>query len=333
MDLLQRAVRAYYDSTSSFVHTRDVELSLRTAVDLIQNLNELMMGSTVDAQYKRVLANVARRKTIDGFKYLRNLIMHTPTPIKATPSAAFGGMATGVRTYFQWSKADPNAHAMLRPSTQKLGPTYDSDFDGGPVLESLLNALEVFASVDSKLVSRDKQGRWLEFPLRHQAGINSRIHPEEPKGRSAALAWLHDHAPGGDFRVVLSTFNSGGIEMVGGLTFIGSWSFQSFVEDRDQIDTDIRGGYPYFLAPDVNFVATSLQKWPGNDRGGASFAGFRLASPPDPVLACSSLTGQTIASHSFQNIDFQREAGMHGPSASSYTDRRSARMAAWYPVS
>jgi hypothetical protein len=125
---------------------------------------------------------------------------------------------------------------------------YDQYLKGEEVVGTLLDAAHFFFEVCPDLVHRDTNGEWTGFPLRHQAGVPNRLHPEEPLDEAAALLWLAQRRPGGDCRVISGSLPSADNEVIiYGFTFIGHCSFTPFSETAEQINTDITNGYRYHL--------------------------------------------------------------------------------------
>lgn len=159
---------------------------VRSAVAFIQKLNDVMRTELAAGDYRALFnARLARgdpgARTIEGFRYVRNVGQHLLHPVVPEAGGVVGSnLGLGFRSWSHWAEVPGDVHARLHAPTQSLKPHYDHLIAGRSTLDPLLDACKFFAEVCPQLVHRDDIGEWTGFPLRVQWGTTDRIHPDEP---------------------------------------------------------------------------------------------------------------------------------------------------------
>lgn len=306
---------------------------VRTLVVFVEVLNEVLCKDfSGQAFYRSLFDSPAdpRVELIEAFRYVRNVGQHLIHPVAPDPTAAVGGVGLGFRTFATWQPVPAPVHARLRASTQKLKVHFDTHLVGKDVIETTLDAAKFFWQVCPDLVHRDSNSEWTGFPLRHQAGVSTRLHPEEPVDRAAALAWMATRRPGGDFRVVCGCLHDAGGPIVFGLTLRHGCAFTPFFETPEQVEADIATGYAYYEAeiePNMS-ICSSLHDvsgpfpsvWCSNDLP-PTWIGLPIAKPR---------TGSEWSS--FETIDFWRYQWLGEGDPHGFLTRRERRLSAWFPL-
>jgi len=249
---VQVSIGDYYRETARTDDPDALATRVRSCVGFIQVLNELLRKQSGANRVYNAMFDAPedpRISVIRAFEYARHLTQHVLHPVRPDPSALIGGFGLGMRIYAVWEEVPSSAHGRLKDTTKVLKPDYDQNLNGEEVTGTFLDAARFFFEVCPDLVHRDTNGEWTGFPLRHQAGVPNRLHPEEPLDEAAALLWLAQRRPGGDRRVISGSLRSADDELViYGFTFVGRCSFTPFFETVEQVNTDITNGYPYHLA-------------------------------------------------------------------------------------
>ena len=249
---VQTSIGDYYRSTATFDASVDLLATrVRSCLSFVQVVNGLLEARPEFPDYTAMFKppEDPRTTVILGFEYVRNVAQHIAHPVRPDPAAAVGGIGLGYRTYATWQDIPSAAHDQLWPRTQKLKSHYDHNLRGQEVTGTLLDVTRIFAEICPDLVHRRPNGEWTGFPLSHQAGVHSRLHPEEPDDPHTALAWMASRRPGGDCRVICGSLtDSVQTPVVFGLTFVADCAFVPFFETAEQIAADIAVGFDYFEA-------------------------------------------------------------------------------------
>lgn len=340
---VQVSITDYYRGTTGFVEDAEqFTTPVRATVAFIQKVHEVLRKDFGQSdRYRQVFATRLAggdpgAETIEGLRYLRNVGQHLIHPVVPDTSRVVGSnMGLGFRTSALWAPIPPAVHRSLHTTTQPLQVHYNSRLLGRDVLDTFLDAARFFWEVCPKAIHRAAGGEWTGFPLRHQAGVATRLHPEEPKWDSMnrrdwdrARRWMDTRRPGGDFRVICGRLTTEAGTLLVGCTFRGHASFQGFAETPDQVAADIALGYPNHAADPIGHVEPQIGTW---DRGG-EFTPYFLSSAPvadwigEPIAAAPEGRGFV----SFQDRDsWQHIADL---SLSSRLDRRNQRLGAWFPI-
>lgn len=340
---VQVSITDYYRGTTGFVEDAEqFTTPVRATVAFIQKVHEVLQHDFGQkARYQQVFARRLAggdpgAETIEGLRYVRNVGQHLIHPVVPNASRVVGNnMALGFRTSALWADVPRRVHRSLRPTTQRLRVHYDAHLLGSDVLDTFLDAARFFWEVCPGAIHREAGDEWTGFPLRHQAGVATRLHPEEPKWDSMdrrdwdrVRRWMDTRRPGGDFRVICGRLTTEAGTLLVGCTFRGHASFQGFAETPDQVTADIALGYAYHAADPTGHVEPQAGEW---DRGG-KFTPFFLSS-----AAVADWIGEPLTTapegpdfFCFQDRGFwQHVADL---SLSSPLDRRDQRLAAWFPI-
>lgn len=273
---LQVSIGDFYRCSNGFGVEADVLATpVRACIGFVQVLNELLRKQTSRAvEYRSMFETPAdgRVGIIEAFEYVRHVTQHVD-PVRPTSAATFGGVGLGFRTYARWQTVPLALHERLTTSTKALRPRYEQHLQDQEVVGTLFDAARFFAEVCPDLVHRQDNGEWTGFPLRHQPGVSSRLHPEEPEDEAEALRWMARRRPGGDFRVITGSLtDSERGPIIFGLTFTHRCAFVPFFETVDQVNDDLALGFDYYEA-DVAANTTEM----GGDFG----------LPPGRSVLCS----------------------------------------------
>lgn len=331
---VQSSVADYYRRTAGFAVEADaLATPVRACASFVQVLNERLRGlSNGQADYRLMFETPEdpRVGIILALKYARDVAQHVPHPVRPAPSAVFGGFGLGYRTYAIWEDIPMSAHGRLKRVTQQLKSHFDRHLRGRPVTDTLLEAASFFAEVCPDIVHRQPNGEWTHFPLSHQAGVASRLHPEEPLDRTAALAWMDSRCPGGDLRVLCGSFDGPDAKVLFGLTFSGDCAFTPFFETADQVSADLAAGFLYFEG-DIGSNTHECREQFGLTDGRSSV----LCSRQPIADWAEELTA--VPEHeehaTFLTVDFWRGlwAMESGPNGQAFITRRERRLNASVP--
>lgn len=333
---VQSSVADYYSRTAGFgVEADALATPVRACASFVQVLNERLRGlSNGQADYRSMFETPEdpRVGIILAFKYARDVSQHVPHPVRPVPSALFGGgFGLGDRTYAIWEDIPMSAHGRLKHVTQQLKPHFDRHLRGRAVTDTLLEAASFLAEVCPDIVHRQPNGEWTHFPLSHQAGVSSRLHPEEPVDHAAALAWMNSRRPGGDLRVLCGSLGGPDASVLFGLTFRGRCAFTPFFETADQVSADLALGFEYYEGD----IGSNTHE------GGAQFG----CTDGRRSVLCSKLpiadwAGEPVAAvpeyaehTAFASVDFWRDiwALESAPNGQAFITRRERRLNASVP--
>jgi hypothetical protein len=330
---LQVSIGDYYWCSEGFVEADVLATPVRSSIGFVQVLNELLRKQTSRAaEYRAIFEPPAdpRAGIIQAFEYVRHVTQHID-PVRPQSAATFGGASLGFRTYAIWKEVPSSVHGRLTSTTKALKPTYEHHLQGQEVVGTLLNAARFFAEVCPDLVHRQANGEWTGFPLGHQPGVSSRLHPEEPDDQVAALAWMARRRPGGDRRVVcgsLTDVTKGPILF--GLTFTNRCAFVPFFETADQVNDDIALKFEYYEA---DVAANTLEK--GSEFGMPAGRSVLCSEKPVPHWAGVPLNeAPRKEDHAtFGGIDLWRSLWLQeaSPGSQSFLTRRERRLNASLP--
>jgi hypothetical protein len=215
-----------------------------------------------------------------------------------------------------------------------LKPYYDKHLRDHLVLETLLDVANYFATICPLCVHTDSRGEWTGFPLRSQPGVHTRLHPAEPPlvygdadAQQRNADWLNRRRPGGDFRLICGKATDDGRDVLLGITFIGNASFSPFVEATDQVETDIAGGFPYYLCTDGSRLRSRAM---GPYRHGDTVQGIVSAVPLDDWLGEPLANVASIGDYSvlLPPDEWRRQIYLN---RTDHLVRRAQRMAATFP--
>ena len=340
---VQISIENYYRQTTGFIEDAEhFTTPVRATVVFIQKVNEVLAKDFgQQGRYKRVFAaRLARHdrgaETIEALRYVRNVGQHLIHPVRPESAQVVGSnMGLGLRTSAVWVDIPRSVHRSLRPGTQKLRSLYDAHLVGNNVLDTFLDAARFFWEVCPECVHRAPGGEWTGFPLRHQAGVASRLHPEEPSwdGRDKrslmrAQRWMNNRRPGGDRRLICGQLTTEDGAVIFGCTFRGRATYQGFAETADQINRDIALGYPYHIVDPSDHLTMKNDM---SDYGGAFTEFFVSVAPLDSWIGEPIVTAPTKDDFIvFQAPEFwQRVISL---SLTSPLDRRNQRLAAWFPI-
>lgn len=333
---LQVSTADYYRNTSGFLELPDqFTTPARAAVAFVVKVHEVLLKDFGQQSKYRVvfddrLASGDRgAETIEGFRYLRNVGQHLIHPVVPSTNAVVGGMNVGYRSYGLWEQVPRSIHIRLRSGTQSLKGFYDRHLLGEEVVATLLNAARFFAEVCPMIPHRSDSGEWTGFPLRHQAGVPSRLHPLEPAESAKSQRWMKALPPGGDFRLVCGRCTVQGVSYVVGLTFRGSVSYTPFVERDEQVVRDIQTGYRYHRGVPGTDMASGTVPY---DLGGATVNYFASPDPIDKWIGPPVVRPPSGGDYStFGDLrSFWRPVVLH--SIADLLTAREQRMAAWFPI-
>jgi len=228
---LQVSIADYYRNTSGFLELADqFTTPARAAVTFVVKVHEVLLKDFgQQAKYRQVFdarlaGGDAGAEIIEGFRYLRNVGQHLIHPVVPSTNAVVGGMQVRYRSYGLWQQVPRSTHRRLRSGTQSLRGFYDRRLLGEEVVDTLLSAARFFAEVCRMIPHLKENGEWTGFPLRHQAGVGSRLHPMEPRETTESQRWMNSRAPGGDFRLICGRCTVRDVSYVVGLTFRGNVS-------------------------------------------------------------------------------------------------------------
>jgi len=331
---LQVSIGNYYRCSEGFgVEAEVLATPVRSSIGFVQVLNELLRKQTSRAaEYCAIFEPPvdSRAGIIQGFEYVRHVTQHID-PVRPQSAAIFGGAGLEFRTYATWEEVPLSVHGRLTSNTKALKPTYEHNLQGREVVDTLLDAARFFAEVCPDLVHRQANGEWTGFPLRHQPGVSSRLHPEEPDDQIAALAWMTRRRPGGDLRVVcgsLTDVTKGSILF--GFTFTNQCAFVPFFETPDQVNDDIALKFAYYEA---DVAANTLEK--GSEFGMPAGRSVLCSEQPVPHWAGLPLSEAprkedhaTFALLDFWHTLWMQEAASGAPS---FLTRRERRLNASQP--
>ena len=333
---VQVSIEDFYRSSTGFgVDAEVLATPAKNAISAVQALNDLLTNAF---SQKRAYGHLfdpplnPLAEVICAFKYVRNVAQHVIHPVEPASNAVVGGVGLGFRTFSLWPAVPVSVHAQLRPATQALQPHYQARLMGREVVETLLEAAQFFWEVCPDLVHRRADGEWTGFPLRHQAGVSSRLHPEEPIDALRAANWMDARRPGGDLRVLCGSLDGLGGPTLFGLTFLGRCALVPFFESTEQVNHDISLGYTYHRG-DVrehtrpnNTIQDRCGLFAGilcSEKGLDSWIGDALSAAP-----CQD-AGTTYA-----DLDFweQLRSLEQTPNPQWFLTRRERRLFAWFPI-
>ena len=331
---LQVSIGNYYRCTEGFgVEAEELATPVRSSIGFVQVLNELLRKQTSrTAEYCAIFEPPVdpRAGIIQAFEYVRHVSQHID-PVRPQSAATFGGAGLGFRTYATWKEVPWSVHGRLTSSTKALRPIYEQNLQDQEVVGTLLNATRFFAEVCPDVVHRQSNGEWTGFPLRHQPGVLSRLHPEEPDDQVAALAWMARRRPGGDLRVVCGSLTDdlkGSILF--GLTFTNGCAFVPFFETPDQVNDDIALKFEYYEA---DVAANTLEK--GREFGMPASRSVLCSEQPVPHWAGAPLSEAPRKENhaTFARLDFWHTLWLQETSsdAQSFLTRRERRLNASHP--
>ena len=326
---LQVSIGDYYRrSEGSGVEAEVLATPARSSIGFVWVLNELFRKQTSrTAEYCAIFEPPMglQAELIQAFEYLRHVTQHID-PVHPQSAATVGGAGLEFRTYATWKEVPSSVHERLTSSTKALKPIYERNLQGQEVVGTLLNAARFFAEVCPDIVHRQANGEWTGFPLRYQAGVSARLHPEEPEDQVAALAWMARRRPGGDLRVVCGSITDATRgPILFGLTFTGGCAFVPFFETLDQVNDDIALKFEYYEA---DVAANTLEKGP--EFGMPASRSVLCSEQPVPQWAGAPLSEAprkedhaTFARLDFWNTLWSLEAGSD---AQSFLTRRERRL-------
>jgi hypothetical protein len=329
---LQVAVRSYYDESTGFVDAETLSTPAKNAVVAVQTLHDLLSNQySYRSQYLDLFGKSAHlTETILAFKYLRNVIQHVIHPVKPSNKSAVGGMGIGYRTYCSWSEVPLSVDQQLRPGTRALRLHSENRLTDRSVTDTLLDALHFFSVSCPGLIHRRASGEWTGFPLRHQAGVAARLHPEEPGSEFDAIEWLASRLPGADRRLILGAATCDGSQYIYGANVLGRALVSPFFEKDEQIQRDIDIGFPYHrAAPKEHLTSVSIPdrcdafaNTPVSADPPDTWMGSPLSRPPQEDDFCLHLTEEYWLGQLLWELN--------NPQA--YMTRRMRRLCAWYPI-
>jgi hypothetical protein len=184
---VQVSIADYYRLTSGFIEDpAHFTTPVRATVAFIQKLNDVFRSDFGQRdRFKtifrnRLAAGDRGTETIEAIRYVRNVGSHQIYPVQPSTARIVGNQRLGYRTSALWEPIPRAVHRKTHPPTQALKPHYDQHLQGQPVLDSFLDAARFFWLVCPLVVDRNEVGEWTGFPLRHQAGVDTRLHPDIP---------------------------------------------------------------------------------------------------------------------------------------------------------
>lgn len=331
---LQVSIGDYYSCSEGFgVEDEVLATPVRSCIGFVQVLNELLRKQTgKTAEYCAIFDPPAdsRAGIIQAFEYVRHVTQHID-PVRPQSAATFGGAELGFRTYATWKEVSSSVDGRLTSRTRALKPLYEANLQDREVVGTLLDAARFFAEVCPDMVHRQANGEWTGFPLRHQPGVSTRLHPEEPDDQVAALAWMERRRPGGDLRVICGSLSDATNDpILFGLTFTHQCAFVPFFETPDQVNHDIAMRFSYYEA---DVAENTLEK--GSEFGMP--AGRSVLCSDQPV---SNWAGAPLREASrgedhatFASLDFWRTLWLQetGSNPQSFLTRRERRLNASAP--
>jgi hypothetical protein len=332
---IQVSIADYYRSSTGFVTADDLATPVRTCMAFIQVLNDVLRKDfSKQAGYRALFdpPHDPRTELIQAFKYIRNVGQHVRHPVKPNASQVVGGIGLGYRTFASWEDVPRSVHQRLLTPTKELKVHYDAHLLGKEVTDTFLEAARFFWEICPDLVDRQSNGDWTGFPLRHQAGVSGRLHPEEPQDQTEAVTWMSARRPGGDLRVVCGCLCEPTGDMVFGLTFLGPWAFTPFFETPEQVLADLALGFPYHEGD----VQTNTH-WVEHlcDLSGSFPPTLRSKEATDCWVGDPIQTLRTGNEWvNFNSADFWREQLWPEQSGNqqSFLTRRERRLNAWFPI-
>ncbi|HEX7165518.1 MAG TPA: hypothetical protein VF230_00925 [Acidimicrobiales bacterium] len=339
---VQVSIADYHRRTAGFIaDPDDYTTPVRSAVAFIQKLNDVMRTELATPDYRILFeARLARgdhgARTIEAFRYVRNVGQHLLHPVVPEPDAVFGNnLGLGFRTSSHWRGVPPDVHVLLHEPTRALKPHYDQLVACRPTLEPLLDACQFFAEICPELVHRDETGEWTGFPLRVQWGTMDRIHPDEPihtfadrvGSEDALRRWLDARPPGGDFRWIAAKVTTSTDEYLCGLTFRDGVAYLGFSESLAQVEQDIGAGYRYWHGVPTGNLAVAGEI---TDRTGASFT--PVSTTRDVAEWATSAAQGKLGGADY--CHWQGPGYWEGAirRAMDLNVRRGERLNAWYPI-
>lgn len=243
---IQLAVANYYELTARSGDVDELGTSVRAFLTSVQQLNESLMKRVADAAtYEALKVQNGTEALIDAAKYARNVVEHVLHVVRPDDDTSLIGGMHGLRTYAQWAHIPTGADAELHKGTRALRPSYVATVEGREIVEVMLDVLHAFWTIAPDMVHRDHLGEWTGFPLRNQAAVGARLHPEEPTDLGAAEDWLNSRRPNGTTRLVCGQLTFEGGQLTYGFTFIGQYTFSPFVESAAQVARDITNRMRY----------------------------------------------------------------------------------------
>lgn len=340
---VQVSINDYYKLSSGVVRSSEsFTTPVRSTVAFIQKVNDVLRSDFAQ-QHKfrrifkdRLAAGDRGAMTMEGVRYVRNVGQHLIHPVAPSAARVVGGMRLGYRTSAIWSPVPKSVHARLRPETQALKPYFDACIIGNSVADTFLDAARFVWEVCPLAVHRQDDGEWTGFPLRHQAGVSDRLHPEEPvwhpmdpESVKVAVRWMNRRRPGGDCRVICGRVIEAGIPWVFGLTFRQGAAYTQFFEMPEQVRADIDLGYPYHSGSPAENLKTQGET---PDYGG-TFPAFLFS--PSPLAAWAGEPITTLPAGGEYSTYGSMEEFWRPPLRRSIVDplvRREHRLAAWFPI-
>jgi len=332
---IQTSIASYYRCSTGFVDAERLATPVRACVAFIQVVNDVLRNDfSQQALYRSLfeLPHDPRVEILQAFQYVRNVGQHLIHPVAPDAAHAVGGIGLGYRTYARWQEIPLNVHARLHSGTQALKVYYDTHLLGKEVTTTFLAAARVFWEICPDSVDRRPNGEWTAFPLRHQPGVDLRLHPEEPEDRYAALQWMARRKPGGDSRVICGCLQESTGDVVFGLTFSGHCAFTPFFETPGQVRADAALGFPYFIG---NVVTNT--HWVDHlcDVGG-EFPPALCSTDPVEQWVGAPISDPSVGDEwtTFETPDYWRSLfaleGADHPGW--FATRRERRLNAWFPI-
>lgn len=331
---LQRSISAFYAETGRSASLDTLGTHARSFLVNTQVVNEFLSNTIAD---KNTYLGLFGQKTagtsiIQAVKYARNLSQHVLHVVRPADNYRIIGGVMGMRIYVVWDDVPAEAHAALRPSTQKLRGDYDAELNGQEVVGTMLAVARFFSTVAPAIVHRDHRGEWTGFPLMSQPGVGAPIHPEEPGAQEAAHRWLNQRTPGGDIRVVSAQLTVDDTTYLLGHTFVGRVSFAPFVETLAQVEQDMAEGFPYVIGETSAHVTDCSDDFPEARQGGVFRSSTDVTDWTTPFVH-DGRTEDWCTDYTLEEWQGMRrvEQGSGIFSSSSYGVRRARRLNAFVP--
>jgi hypothetical protein len=263
MHALQRQIHHVWMATTQVetsLHSVDAEtvsIDLASALVTIRTLDLEVFArefpgprKEMPGLYEKYRNGCREGRIVRGFTLIRNAETHVRDVIDVDVIRMIN-VGAEWRAFPAWKQYADLPHGVINASGTALAAkrAYRDAVGGELVIETLLDALKFFLACDPKLARRDDDGELQYFPLPEFVQHDyERRHPDWPtrvEHQQQARAAMMRQPPAGTGREIRHRLLIDGIAVYAGVTTMTPAYMSYFIETVDQINTDIKLGYPY----------------------------------------------------------------------------------------
>ena len=243
----------------------DVLNWLRRALTSIRSLDLEVFANSDKAGYEAVRATDPRGMAIRGLTAPRNNAVHHPEVVDPGVDRALGPFGEDGRylIFPLWVERTKSLDPMFKQNgklSNSYAAAYDAHVAGRSLCDPLMDAFDFFDSLAPTLARRDSSGQLAYFPLPTPplAGVGDflRLMPSSPNERKQRAVLdlqqrfhLELERPEGQERFITGAIQTDDDELVlTGYTVVSETYRHSFLEVPAQVESDIRGGFPYSVS-------------------------------------------------------------------------------------